>query len=37
MEGWKMKEFPGAYLSYIDVVESEEFVYKEPRSIADHF
>ena len=37
MEGWKMKEFPGAYKSYIDVVESEEFVYKEPRSLADHF
>lgn len=36
MEGWKMKEFPGAQMSYIDIVESEEFVYKEPISLSDH-
>ncbi|WP_158591810.1 gluconate 2-dehydrogenase subunit 3 family protein [Oceanobacillus halophilus] len=36
MEGWKMKEFPGAYMSYIDVVESKEFVKKEPISLSDH-
>lgn len=36
MQGWKMKEFPGAYMSYTDVVESKEFVYKEPKSLSDH-
>ncbi|WP_249872825.1 gluconate 2-dehydrogenase subunit 3 family protein [Oceanobacillus saliphilus] len=36
MEGWKMKEFPGAYMSYADVIESEEFVLKEPKSLSDH-
>ncbi|WP_040984167.1 gluconate 2-dehydrogenase subunit 3 family protein [Oceanobacillus jeddahense] len=36
MEGWRMKEFPGAYMSYTDVVEAEEFVKKEPMSLSDH-
>lgn len=36
MEGWKMKEFPGAYMSYIDVVEANEFVYKEPVNLSNH-
>lgn len=36
MDGWKMKEFPGAYMSYTDVVEAKEFVYKEPKSLSDH-
>ena len=37
LEGWKMKEWPGAYMSHTDVVEAEDFVYKEPRSLADFF
>jgi gluconate 2-dehydrogenase gamma chain len=36
LEGWKMKEFPGAYMSHVDVVESKDFVKKEPRSLSDH-
>ncbi|WP_164669384.1 gluconate 2-dehydrogenase subunit 3 family protein [Virgibacillus doumboii] len=36
MEGWKMKEFPGAYMSYTDVVESKKFVKKEPKSLSGH-
>lgn len=36
MAGWKMKEFPGAHMSYRDVIESDEFVYKEPISLSDH-
>lgn len=36
MAGWKMKEFPGAYMSFTDVVEEKEFVYKEPMSLSDH-
>ncbi len=34
--GWKMKEFPGAYMAHIDVVESKEFVNKEPKSLSTH-
>lgn len=36
MEGWKMREFPGAYMSFTDVVESKEFVVKKPVSLSDH-
>lgn len=36
MEGWKMKEFPGAYMTHVDVVESKEFVLKKPMSMSDH-
>ncbi|SOC44444.1 gluconate 2-dehydrogenase subunit 3 family protein [Ureibacillus acetophenoni] len=36
LEGWKMKEFPGAYLSHIDVVENKEFVAKKPQSLSSH-
>ncbi|GAB3063240.1 gluconate 2-dehydrogenase subunit 3 family protein [Virgibacillus ainsalahensis] len=36
MDGWRMKEFPGAIPAYIDVIESEEFVKMEPMSLRDH-
>ena len=36
MEGWKMKEFPGAYMSYTDVIESKEFIKKVPISLSNH-
>ncbi|MCT1904498.1 gluconate 2-dehydrogenase subunit 3 family protein [Oceanobacillus sojae] len=36
MEGWRMREFPGAYMSYVDTVEAKEFVKKEPMSLSDH-
>lgn len=33
MEGWKMKEYPGHQMSYIDEIESEEFIEMEPQSL----
>ena len=36
MEGWNMKEFPGAYMSYTDVIESKEFIKKVPISLSNH-
>ncbi|SDI64335.1 gluconate 2-dehydrogenase subunit 3 family protein [Natribacillus halophilus] len=36
MDGWRMKEYPGAQPAYIDVIESEEFVEMEPLSLRDH-
>lgn len=36
MEGWRMKEYPGAYPAYIDVIEQEEFFEAEPVSLSNH-
>lgn len=36
MDGWRMKEFPGARASYSDVIEEEEFVVLEPVSLKDY-
>lgn len=36
MAGWKMKEYPGAVASYADIIESEEFVKKEPTSLTSY-
>lgn len=36
MAGWKMKEFPGAQMSYTAYVEKEEFVLIEPVSLGGH-
>ncbi|WP_338448225.1 gluconate 2-dehydrogenase subunit 3 family protein [Niallia oryzisoli] len=36
MEGWKMKEFPGAQISYSHMVEEEEFKVIEPISLHHH-
>ena len=38
MEGWKMKEYPGDQMSYLDVIESEEFIQDEltTSSLKDH-
>jgi len=33
MEGWKMKEYPGPRMSYIDMIDEEEFVKLEPVSL----
>lgn len=33
MDGWRMKEYPGARLSYADFVEEEDFVSLEPVSL----
>ncbi|QQK81093.1 gluconate 2-dehydrogenase subunit 3 family protein [Salicibibacter cibi] len=36
MEGWRMKEYPGAQPAYINVIEDEEFIETEPLSLRDH-
>lgn len=36
MEGWKMKEFPGAQASYTNVIDDDEFVNMEPISLTDY-
>lgn len=36
MAGWKMKEFPGAQISYAHVLQKEEFVLIEPISLGGH-
>ena len=36
MDGWRMKEFPGARASYADVIEEEDFVELEPVSLTDY-
>lgn len=36
MEGWRMKEYPGAYPAYIDVIEQDEFFETEPVSLSNH-
>lgn len=36
MEGWKMKEFPGAVASYASVIESDEFQKMAPVSLRDY-
>ncbi|PID21079.1 dehydrogenase [Sporosarcina sp. P3] len=36
MEGWKMKEFPGAVASYANYIESDEFAKLDPVSLRDY-
>ena len=36
MAGWKMKEFPGAQMSYTAYLDEEEFVAIEPVSLGGH-
>lgn len=36
MAGWKMKEFPGPVPSYMDIIESDEFVKMDPISLTDY-
>lgn len=36
MEGWKMKEFPGAQMSYTAYLDEDEFVKIEPISLGRH-
>ena len=36
MEGWKMKEFPGAQMSYTAYLDKDEFVKIEPISLGKH-
>lgn len=36
MDGWRMKEFPGSKMSYIEEIESEDFVEMDPSALYDH-
>lgn len=36
MAGWKMKEFPGAQMSYKNDIDKDEFVKKDPVSLRDY-
>lgn len=36
MAGWKMKEFPGAQMSYLAYAEKEEFIKIDPVSVGGH-
>ncbi|MDR7080218.1 gluconate 2-dehydrogenase gamma chain [Neobacillus niacini] len=36
MEGWKMREFPGAQMSYINEIKN-DFKVIPPKSVSDHF
>ncbi|TBL72715.1 gluconate 2-dehydrogenase subunit 3 family protein [Paenibacillus thalictri] len=37
MQGWKMRKYPGNQMSYSNIMEKDEFVAMEPRSLHDHF
>lgn len=36
MDGWRLKEYPGDQMSYLDQVDAEEFIEIEPSSLRDH-
>ena len=36
MEGWKMREYPGARASYTDLIDSEDFQVLDPISLTDY-
>jgi gluconate 2-dehydrogenase gamma chain len=36
MAGWKMKNFPGAQDSYLDVIEKDGLIKREPRALKHH-
>lgn len=36
MAGWKMKEYPGSQMSYIDEIETEDFVEMKPSALNEH-
>lgn len=36
MEGWKMKEYPGSQMSYLNDIEKEEFIEMEPNALTEH-
>ncbi len=36
MLGWKMKEYPGPQMSYLDKIEEEKFIVMEPQSLRDY-
>lgn len=37
MQGWKMRKYPGNQMSYANIIDKDQFVSMEPRSLHDHF
>ncbi|MNQ99892.1 Gluconate 2-dehydrogenase subunit 3 precursor [compost metagenome] len=37
MAGWKMRKYPGNQMSYTNIIDKDQFVAMEPRSLHDHF
>ncbi|WP_333474253.1 gluconate 2-dehydrogenase subunit 3 family protein [Paenibacillus gyeongsangnamensis] len=37
MMGWKMRKYPGNQMSYANIMDKDQFVVMEPRSLHDHF
>jgi gluconate 2-dehydrogenase gamma chain len=37
MLGWKMRKYPGNQMSYVDIMDKDQFVEIVPRSLRDHF
>ncbi|WP_077324877.1 gluconate 2-dehydrogenase subunit 3 family protein [Virgibacillus siamensis] len=37
MEGWKMKDFPGSQMSYLNRIGSKKFIKIKPKSLGDHY
>ncbi|BBI34171.1 gluconate 2-dehydrogenase subunit 3 family protein [Cohnella abietis] len=36
MDGWRMRNYPGNQMSFLDVIEKDEFIKMEPLSLHDH-
>lgn len=36
MMGWKMKEYPGPRMAYLDEIDKDEFILKEPKSLREY-
>jgi len=36
MAGWKMKEYPGSQMSYLNEIENEDFIEMEPNALTSH-
>ncbi|MEW9699875.1 gluconate 2-dehydrogenase subunit 3 family protein [Paenibacillus sp. SI8] len=37
MQGWKMRKYPGNQMTYASIMDKDQFVVMEPRSLHDHF
>ncbi|MFD0698822.1 gluconate 2-dehydrogenase subunit 3 family protein [Paenibacillus sp. GCM10027628] len=37
MQGWKMRKYPGNQMSYANIMDKDQFIAMEPRSLHDHF
>ncbi|TVY10423.1 gluconate 2-dehydrogenase subunit 3 family protein [Paenibacillus cremeus] len=37
MLGWKMRKYPGNQMSYAEIMDKDQFVAMEPRSLHDHY